>query len=82
MKMVDELQSRATKAEEELVRVQNELETVFGQASTLSSNKKQLEEDNGVLHLRVSRKNDALNLSRKQQRKAQKLLLLMEERCY
>lgn len=39
MKTVDELQSRVTKAEEELARMQKELETVSGQASTLSADK-------------------------------------------
>lgn len=70
IKSVDQLQKRATTAEEELDRVRKEPEVIVGLASALTKDKERLEEDNGTLHRRVDRRNAQLNLTRKQKWKA------------
>lgn len=82
MKTVDELQTRATRAEEERDRLQKEVETLTGQSITLAEDKRRLEEDQAVLHRQVERRNQALKLSRKQEWKTKKLLFLTEERYF
>ena len=82
LKTVDLLHTRATQAEEERDRLQKEVERLSGQSRSLTEDKQRLEDDKEVLRRRVERRNQALKLSRKQERKTKKLLLLTEERCF
>ena len=82
IKSMEQLKTRAVKAEEDLARAGRELETLNNQATGLIEDKRRLEEDNEALRRRVGRRNVSLKLTRKEKRKADKLLALTEERCY
>lgn len=82
MKDMDQLETRAVKAEQDLRISTSELEKVTGQSTSLAAERDSLREQLDALKVKVGRRNDQLKATHKSLRKEVKKLQHTEDKVF